>query len=144
MYIFENIESEEQYLKFIEIEKKDKDYFRESQIQSMVAQYLTKNEIDLHVSFYGLQASYGKRRFMKSQGMTSGHPDLIIEKKSGEHEVLFLELKTIKGIVSQQQKEWIKKKIKEGYAVSVSFGYYDAIYKIYKYLKGETIKPKED
>lgn len=36
MFILENIKTEEEYLKFIETEKKDNDYFKESQIQNMV------------------------------------------------------------------------------------------------------------
>lgn len=139
MFILENIESEEQYLKFIEIEKKDKDIFRESQIQSMVVKWLDENKIDFHPSFTGLKASYGQRRFMKQQGMRSGHPDLIIEKKVGKHEVLFLELKTTKNNLTKEQKKWVEKKIREGYAVSVAYGYYDTIYKIVKYLDGKPI-----
>lgn len=127
-------------IKFIETEKKDKDYFKESQIQNMIIQYLESNNIDFHVSFNGLKIkSFGQRRFMKSQGMRKGHSDLIIEKKNGTHEVLFLELKTIKGVLSKEQSAWIKKKLHDGYAVSVSYGYYDAIYKIAKYLNNETI-----
>lgn len=139
MFVLEHIESEEQYLKFIECEKKDKDFFKESQIQAMVIEWLKKNDIDFHPSFSGLKASHGQRRFMKSQGMESGHPDLTIEKKAGKHEVLFLELKTVKNDLRKSQKAWIKKKIREGFAVSVSYGYYDSIYKIVKYLEGSPI-----
>lgn len=140
MFILENIKTEEEYLKFIETEKKDNDYFKESQIQNMVIQWLDKNNIDFHPSFNGIKVkSIGQRAFMKRQGMRSGHPDLTIEKKAGGHEVLFLELKTVKNDLSKEQKAWCKKKISEGYAVSVSKGYYDAIYKIEKYLEGEPI-----
>lgn len=139
MSILNNIESEEQYLKFIECEKKDRNAFKESQIQNMIVEWLIENNIDFHTSFNGLKASFGQRRFMKSQGMERGHPDLTIEKKAGKHEVLYLEVKTVKGKLSKEQKHWIKRKIREGYAVSVSYGYYDSIYKIVKYLEGEPI-----
>lgn len=140
MFILENIKTEEDFLRFIETEKKDNDYFKESQIQNMVIQFLEYNNIDFHPSFNGIKIkSIGQAKFMKRQGMRKGHPDLTIEKKAGGHEVLFLELKTIKNSLSKEQKEWNKKKIAEGYAVSVSHGYYDAIYKIKKYLEGEPI-----
>lgn len=140
MFILENVKTEEDFLRFIETEKKDNDYFKESQIQNMVIQFLEQNNIDFHPSFNGIKIkSIGQASFMKRQGMRKGHPDLTIEKKAGGHEVLFLELKTIKNSLSKEQKEWNKKKIAEGYAVSVSHGYYDAIYKIKKYLEGEPI-----
>lgn len=126
-----------------EIEKKDKDIFRESQIQSMVVKWLEDNKIDFHPSFSGLKASFGQRTFMKKQGMRSGHPDLIIEKKAGNHEVLFLELKTTKNNLTKEQKKWVEKKTREGYAVSVGHGYYDTIYKIVKYLDGKPILYKD-
>lgn len=139
MYILSTIENEEQYLKLIEIEKKDKDIYKEFQIQNMVIQWLEENRIDFHPSFTGIKASYGQRRFMKSQGMRAGHPDLTIEFKTRQHEILFLELKTVKGVLSKEQENWINKKVKEGFAVSVAYGYYDSIYKIVKYMKDETI-----
>ena len=140
MLILEDFKTDEEYLKFIETEKKDNDYFKESQIQNMVIQFLEQNDIDFHPSFNGIKIkSIRQASFMKRQGMRKGHPDLTIEKKAGGHEVLFLELKTIKNSLSKEQKEWNKKKIAEGYAVSVSHGYYDAIYKIKKYLEGEPI-----
>ena len=140
MLILEDFKTDEEYLKFIETEKKDNDYFKESQIQNMVIQFLEQNDIDFHPSFNGIKIkSIGQASFMKRQGMRKGHPDLTIEKKAGGHEVLFLELKTIKNSLSKEQKKWNKKKIAEGYAVSVSHGYYDAIYKIKKYLEGEPI-----
>ena len=139
MFILENVETTEQLLKFIEVEKKDSDYFKESQIQNMVAKFLIDNDIDFHPSMSGLKATHGQARFMKSQGIRAGHPDLIIEKKAGGYDVLFLELKTVKGKLSDCQRDWINKKVKEGYAVSVSYGYYDAIYKIKKYLEDEPI-----
>lgn len=139
MLILENIEDEKTLLDFIEVEKKDPDMFKESQIQNLIIQFLDRLKIDYHPSMSGLKASFGKIKFMKSQGIKAGHSDLIIYYKSGEHEILLLELKTIKGSLSDIQREWIAKKVKEGYAVSVAYGYYDAVYKIKKYIDGEPI-----
>ena len=139
MYILEDFKSDEEYLKLIEVEKKDRDYFKESQIQNMVIQFLRNNNLKYHTSFNGIKASFGQMRFMKSQGLAGGHPDLTIYKKVGNNDLLFLELKTIKGKLSKSQKEYIRDLIEDGYIVSVSYGYYDAVYKIKKYLEGEAV-----
>lgn len=140
MYILEDFKSDEEYLKLIEVEKKDKDNFKESQIQNMIIQLLKNNNLKYHTSFNGIKvSSLGQMRFMKSQGLTGGHPDLTIYKRVKEHEILFLELKTVKGKLSEIQKEYIRALIEDGYMVSVAYGYYDAIYKIKKYLEGEAV-----
>lgn len=139
MYVLEDFKSDEEFLKLIECEKKDKDNFKESQIQNMVIQFLKDNNILFHTSFNGIKASKGQARFMKSQGLTSGHPDLTIYKRVVNNALLFLELKTVKNKLSENQKLYIRELIKEGYIVSVAYGYYDAVYKIKKYLEGSAI-----
>lgn len=139
MYILENIEREEDFLRLIEVEKKDKDNFKESQIQNMIIQFLKNNNLKYHTSFNGIKASKGQARFMKSQGLESGHPDLTIYKKVGNNDLFFLELKTVKGKLSESQKECIRALIEDDYIVSVSYGYYDAVYKIKKYLEGSSV-----
>ena len=76
---------------------------------------------------------------MKSQGLISGHPDLTIYNKVGNNDLLFLELKKVKGKLSENQKLYIRELIENGYIVSVAHGYYDAVYKIKKYLEGSAI-----
>lgn len=139
MYVLENIKTEDTFLKLIEFEKEDKDNFKESQIQNMVIQFLKDNNILFHTSFNGLKVSKGQAQFMKSQGLASGHPDLTIYKRVGNNDLLFLELKTVKGKLSKSQKKYITALIEEGYIVSASYGYYDAVYKIKKYLEGSAI-----
>lgn len=126
-------------ISFIEAEKKDKDPFRESQIQNMIIAYLNEKNIDYHPSMSGIKASNGLAKFMESQGIKAGHSDLIIYAKTKKHEILLLELKTVKGRLSDVQKEWLKAKAKQGYAVSVAYGYYEAVYKIEKYLEDKPI-----
>ena len=126
-------------ISFIEAEKRDKDPFKESQIQNMIIAYLNEKDIDYHPSMSGIKASSGLSKFMKSQGIKAGHSDLIIYAKTKKHEVLLLELKTTKGRLSDIQKEWLRNKSKQGYAVSVAYGYYEAIYKIERYLEDKPI-----
>ena len=139
MVILKKIKDEKILLQYIEQEKKDRNYFKESQVQEMVVQYLDTIGVDCHPSLSGIQASRGLARFMKKQGIKRGHSDLIIYKRVGNHELLFLELKTVVGKLSKEQKEWLNTKREEGYAVSVSYGYYDAIYKINRYLDNNPI-----
>lgn len=145
MIVFRKIDETDRVIKYkriselIEVEKKDKDTFKESQLQNMIIAYLNEKNIDYHPSMSGIKASNGLAKFMKSQGIKAGHSDLIIYAKTKKHEVLLLELKTVKGRLSDIQKEWLRSKAKQGYAVSVAHGYYDAIYKIEKYLEDNPI-----
>ena len=63
----------------------------------------------------------------------------MIEEPAGKYQIFYLELKKIGGRLDKDQKEWLKRHIAKGHACSVSYGYYDAIYKIEKYLQGEPI-----
>lgn len=145
MIIFRKIDEADRIKKYkrirqlIEVEKRDKDPFRESQIQNMIIEYLNEQNIDYHPSMSGIKASSGLAKFMKSQGINEGHSDLIIYAKTKKHEILLLELKTAKGRLSDVQKEWLRNKAKQGYAVSVAYGYYDAVYKIERYLEDKPI-----
>ncbi|MCZ9888963.1 VRR-NUC domain-containing protein [Brachyspira hyodysenteriae] len=105
----------------------------------MIIEYLNEQNIDYHPSMSGIKASSGLSKFMKSQGIKAGHSDLIIYAKTKKHEILLLELKTAKGRLSDVQKEWLRNKAKQSYAVSVAYGYYDAVYKIERYLEDKPI-----
>lgn len=127
-------------LKNIEIEQRDPQPLKESDVQALVFKYLEDRDLDCHPSLSGIKAkSWGQIKFMKSQGIKKGHPDLMIEEPAGKYQIFFLELKKIGGKLSDDQKEWLKRHIAKGHACSVSYGYYDAIYKIEKYLQGEPI-----
>ncbi len=127
-------------LKNIEIEQRDPQPLKESEVQALVFKYLEDRGLDSHPSLSGIKAkSWGQIKFMKSQGIRKGHPDLMIEEPAGKYQIFFLELKKIGGKLSDEQKEWIKRHKKKGHACSVSYGYYDAIYKIEKYLQGEPV-----
>lgn len=129
---------------FIESERKDVFHLKESEVQEAVINYLESKDCNFHPSFSGLKAkSYGQKVFMKKQGMRKGYPDIVIYKMCGGYGALFLELKTVVGTVSKEQKEKMKQLLKNGYACSVSKGYYDAIKKINKYFDGEAILYKE-
>lgn len=127
----------------IEAEKmlaKKRIYEKEEKIQSLVVEYLENKGLDINPSFSGLKKrSWGQVRFMKKQGMRKGHPDLTIEEPAGQYQIFYLELKTMKGVLKDEQIEWLNRHIAKGHACSVSYGIYEAIYMIEMYLKGEPI-----
>lgn len=138
MYITET--DDLSYIEKLITEENKRDKLSESQVQNYIVSWLDSHGIEYHPSFSGLRIkSFGQRRFMKSQGMKKGHTDLTIYSQVKNYGVLFLEVKTINGVLSKEQKEKLKKFSNLGYACSVSKGYYDSIYKILKYLKGEPI-----
>lgn len=127
-------------LKNIEIEQRDPQLLKESDVQALVFKYLENRDLDSHPSLSGIKAkSWGQIRFMKKQGIKKGHPDLMIEEPAGKYQILYLELKKIGGKLDEYQIAWLKRHIAKGHACSVSYGYYDAIYKIEKYLQGKPI-----
>lgn len=124
----------------MEKEKLNPIHKHESDLQADIVSLLDELKIDYHPSMSGLKkGSWGQVKFMKKQGIKKGHPDLIIEEPAGNYQILFIELKTMSGRLKDWQKEWLRKKKEQGYAVSVSYGYFDTIYKIKKYLSGEPI-----
>lgn len=74
---------------------------------------------------------------LKRLGLATGFPDVIIlaRNKSNTHEVLFIEMKRIKGgRVSPEQKEWINKLDSLNYCVGIAYGCDSAIKILNNYL----------
>ena len=114
-------------LKNIEIEQRDPQPLKESDVQALVFKYLENRDLDSHPSLSGIKAkSWGQIRFMKKQGIRKGHPDLMIEEPAGKYQIFYLELKKIGGKLDEYQIAWLKRHIAKGHACSVSYGYYDA------------------
>ena len=73
---------------------------------------------------------------MKATGYVKGFPDLQICEPNGKYFGLFIEVKTEKGVVSKEQKEWIKQLNKRGYYATYVKGFDEAIKVIDDYFKG--------
>lgn len=73
---------------------------------------------------------------MKATGYVKGFPDLQICEPNGKYFGLFIEVKTEKGVVSKEQKEWIKQLNKRGYYATYVKGFDEAIKVIDGYFKG--------
>lgn len=134
------IEQLENNIEVEDMEYKRKRYLKEAEIQKIVIQYLHRKNIICQGSTNGNNASMKTIRFRQQQGQEKGMPDIHIDKWNGKHNSFYLELKTKKGRLKPHQIEKIKQLQAEYIPVSVSYGLYDAIYKIEKYLQGEPIE----
>lgn len=77
---------------------------------------------------------------LKRQGVKPGVPDLCLPVARGKYHGLYIELKYGKNKTSKNQEEWLYNLQKQGYAVTVCFGWEEASEKITKYLElGESV-----
>jgi len=72
---------------------------------------------------------------LKKEGVISGVSDLFLMVPRGTFHGLFIEMKTKKGKLSDNQKEFIKIAINMGYEAIVGYGFEDAKNKIEKYMQ---------
>jgi hypothetical protein len=77
---------------------------------------------------------------LKAQGVKPGVPDLVLPVARGKYHGLYIELKTLRGRVSDAQKQWIDALRNQGYAAIVCRGADEAIAMIAKYLAGEEVQ----
>jgi VRR-NUC domain len=74
---------------------------------------------------------------MKATGYVKGVPDLQIFEAVGNYHGLLIEIKDLKGVVSKEQKEWIKKLNDRGYYATDCKGVESTIKVIDDYLAGK-------
>jgi hypothetical protein len=85
----------------------------------------------------GVRTSMKQAIKMKATGYVKGVPDLQIFEPMGNYHGLLIEIKDIKGVVSKEQKEWIKELNKRGYYATSSKGYEATIQVINDYFEGK-------
>jgi len=72
---------------------------------------------------------------LKAMGVKRGVPDIFLPVRSANFIGLWIELKKpIKGIVSDEQDEWLDYLMKQGYATRVCFGWEEARDALLEYL----------
>lgn len=85
---------------------------------------------------------------LKRQGVKSGVPDIFLPVPRGKFAGLWIELKTVSGKASEEQKKYIQALNDVGYAAEVCHGFDSAVEVITKYIElggGETYgDQKED
>ena len=73
-------------------------------------------------------------RNLKAEGVKAGVPDIFLPVARGQYHGLYIELKTQKGKLQKNQKEWLNALNEEGYATNVCYGWLEARETIEKYL----------
>ncbi|MTI32805.1 VRR-NUC domain-containing protein, partial [Xanthovirga aplysinae] len=83
----------------------------------------------------GLRTSLTQAKKMKAAGYKAGYPDMTFHEPRGIYHGLFIEMKKLKGgVVSKEQKAWIKKLKERGYKAEVARGCMEAIRILKEYL----------
>jgi hypothetical protein len=85
----------------------------------------------------GVRTSMKQAIKMKATGYVKGVPDLQIFEPMDKYHGLLIEIKDIKGVVSKEQKQWIKLLNERGYYATYSKGLEATIKVINDYFKGE-------
>lgn len=93
----------------------------------------------LHAIPNGARVSKGVAGKLKAEGLTAGVPDLFLPHPRkmgwGRYYGLYIEVKTEKGKVSKEQRDWIQYLRKAGYRAEVCRGVDDTIDEICDYLE---------
>lgn len=74
----------------------------------------------------------------KQMGVKAGVPDLFLAAPRGTFHGLFIEMKSPKGTVRENQKKWLKRLTKQGYDTAVCYGFEEARDKIMEYILRKT------
>ena len=80
--------------------------------------------------------SYKTARTMKAEGIRAGVSDLFLMMKHPKHNGLWIEMKSEKGVVSSEQKDFHQDAINNGFAVAVCRNIFEFKKTIKKYFAG--------
>ena len=94
----------------------------------------------LHCSLNGVKLSALQATKSKQQGMLSGVPDLFLPVPIGGYHGLFIEMKSEKGRVTENQHWFLTNAESLGYKTAVCYSSKEAISAIEAYYNQETIK----
>ena len=94
----------------------------------------------LHCSLNGVKLSGTQAKIAKGQGMLSGVPDLFLPVPKNGYHGLFIEMKSEKGRVTENQHWFLTNAESVGYKTAVCYSAKEAISAIQAYYDQETIK----
>ena len=77
----------------------------------------------------------GVARKLKAEGVKAGVPDLCLPVPRGTYHGLYIEMKSVKGKTTPEQKVWLVELSKQGYKTAVCPGAEEAIHVIQAYLE---------
>ncbi len=83
----------------------------------------------------GSNKSKAQAGLFKAMGLKSGVPDLFLPVARGKFHGLFIEMKTKKGTLSQNQKNWLNDLETQGYMTAVAKGFEEAVKVLKEYIK---------
>ena len=114
-------------------------YSGEAGVQKAVIDYIkyTYPSALYCASAGGVRTSMKQAIKMKATGYVKGVPDLQIFEPVGNYHGLLIEIKDIKGVVSKEQKQWIKDLNDRGYFATYSKGFEATIKVIDDYFAGQ-------
>lgn len=105
--------------------------------QCKVAEYLRKEGILHTCSLAGLHLPLPALMKAKRAGYTRGTPDILVFVGRGANHGLLIEMKAKGGTVSEDQREWGRLAVRNGYRWAVCFSAKEAIEMIGQYMWGE-------
>jgi len=114
----------------------------EERLQSEVVKYIQLQypKVKYCASLGGqYQPFQSQRNRARKTGYVKGFPDLFIYEARNDYHGLALEIKTIKGRATKEQKEWIEALNERGYKAHICTGIDEALEVIDSYLKGKII-----
>ena len=79
---------------------------------------------------------------LKRMGMQKGFPDLVVPLPRGNYHGLYIEMKVGNNKTTSEQKEWLTKLAKSGYAATACWGVDEAINTVNAYIRGGAIPLK--
>jgi hypothetical protein len=114
-------------------------YSGEAGVQKAVVDYLKYQYpgVLYCASAGGVRTSMKQAIKMKATGYVKGVPDLQIFEPVGNYHGLLIEIKDLKGVVSKEQKQWIKDLNDRGYYATYCKGVESTIKVIDDYFKGQ-------
>lgn len=105
--------------------------------QKIVCRYLDFLGLDyVHIPNEGVRSERTGAR-LKKIGLQRGFPDLFIIKPCGNYHGLFIEMKSLKGSATKEQREWIVKLNSLGYCAKICKGFDAARKVIDDYVTGQ-------
>lgn len=89
----------------------------------------------MYSTLNGVRLTIGQAMKARRSGNKRGVPDIVLPFNNGNYSGLYIELKTIKGYASKEQKEYIKFLSENNYKAIICRGANEAIDAISEYLK---------
>ena len=106
----------------------------EYELQKQVVEYLKLRQLLFCASAGGMRTNMLTAIKMKKAGYIKGFPDIFIYETTEKYSGMAIELKSEKGKLSDEQKEWGKQLMVNGYYYIMGNNFYEIVKEIDAYL----------